>query len=230
MRERVLQHSRGPDPSGAVAALELLAGAAPAGVVAADVAVIVDDLALRRRLRERRRLRPQTLGLRGPRPPRSRPPRPPCRARTGDSTRCCSTGCSSAASSGASSTWKSVSDDLLADEAAELLEHRVPLAAVLDERVLLRHRAEMDALAEVVHRLEVLAPACVDDLEDDEALDLAHQLHVRLRVVAEELLALVVRVERVLDELLDQRLTREVDLLAELLERDVACRRAPASG
>ena len=89
-------------------------------------------------------------------------------------------------------------DDLLADRLAELLEHHVALAAVLDERILLGERAEVDALAEVVHRLEVLAPALVDGLEDDVALDLARELG------AERLLALVVGLERVLDELLDR--------------------------
>ena len=34
---------------------------------------------------------------------------------------------------------------LLADEEPELLEHRVALGAVLDERILLREGAEMDA-------------------------------------------------------------------------------------
>src|SRR3954470_5509312 len=52
--------------------------------------------------------------------------------------------------------------DLLANEPAELLEHGVPLRAVLDERILLRKRPQVDALAEVVHVLEVLPPARVD--------------------------------------------------------------------
>ena len=107
-------------------------------------------------------------------------------------------------------------DDLLADRLAELLEHDVPLAAVLDERVLLRECAQVDALAEVVHRLEVLTPALVDGLEDDVALDLTCELR------AERLLALVVGLERVVDELIDQRLAiGDVDLLAQLLDRDV---------
>ena len=101
-------------------------------------------------------------------------------------------------------------------DASELLEHHVPLAAVLDERVLLRHRPKVDALAEVVHRLEMLAPARVDDLEDHVALDLAHQLG------AERLLALGVRIEGIRDELLGERVaTRHVDLLAELVDGDV---------
>ena len=79
----------------------------------------------------------------------------------------------------------------------------VALAPVLDERVLLGHGTKVDALAQVVHRLEVLAPARVDDLEDHEALDLAHQLRRRT-----PLLALVVGVDRVLGEFLDQRLAR----------------------
>ncbi len=64
-------------------------------------------------------------------------------------------------------------DDLLADRAAELLEHRVAFLRVLDERVLLGHRPQVHALAQVVHALEVLAPARVDDLEDHVALELA---------------------------------------------------------
>ena len=79
----------------------------------------------------------------------------------------------------------------------------VALAAVLDERILLGHRPEVHALAEVVHRLEVLAPARVDDLEDHEPLDLAHQLG------AEAGLAVVVGVERVLAELLRSSDSRE---------------------
>ena len=67
-------------------------------------------------------------------------------------------------------------DHLGADRAVQLQEHLVPLVAVLDERVLLRHAAQVDALAHVVHVLEVLAPALVDDLEHDVALEVAHQL------------------------------------------------------
>ena len=57
----------------------------------------------------------------------------------------------------------------------------------------------MDALAEIVHRIEVLAPPLVDDLEDDESLELAHEL------LAELLLLLFVLERRVLLELVDQR-------------------------
>ncbi len=78
--------------------------------------------------------------------------------------------------------------------------------AVLDERVLLRHAAQVDALAHVVHVLEVLAPADVDGLENDEALEIAHQAFLD-RV--ELLLALAVRVVRVLEELLHDRLAVE---------------------
>ena len=91
-------------------------------------------------------------------------------------------------------------DDLLPNRLPELLEEGVPLAAILDERVLLRERAEMNALAEVVHRLQVLAPALVDDLEDHVALDVAGELGGEL------LLPVGVRLERVLDELFGERL------------------------
>ena len=97
--------------------------------------------------------------------------------------------------------------DLLADRVPELLEHRVALGAVLDERVLLRHRAQVDALAQVVHVLEVLAPARVDDLQDHVALELAH---AGLAVLGGAELLLLRRVDLagVVGELLDQRLAR----------------------
>src|SRR6266511_1439356 len=111
-------------------------------------------------------------------------------------------------------------DDLFADHGAELLEHPVALAAVLDEWILLRERAQMHALAEVVHVLEVLAPARVDDLERHEALELAHQVGPELL-----LLLLVLDLSRVL-QLLEDRIARaEIDaLLAELAERHVGAR------
>src|SRR3990172_3608957 len=73
----------------------------------------------------------------------------------------------------------------------------------------------MDALAQVVHRLEVLAPARVDDLKDDVALDLAHHLG------REPLLALAVGVDGVLGELVDQRLAGKLDLVAQLFDRHI---------
>src|SRR4029079_7748846 len=91
-----------------------------------------------------------------------------------------------------------VAHDLLADDGAELLEHRVPLGAVLDKGVLLRHRAQVDAVTEVFHRVEVLAPAEVDDLEDEEALYLAHELRGEL------LLLVLVDAARVVLELGDE--------------------------
>src|SRR5918995_295066 len=106
-------------------------------------------------------------------------------------------------------------DDLLADLEAELLEHAVPLAAVLDERVLLRERAQVNALTQVVHVLEVLAPAGVDDLERHVALEVAHQLD------AELLLLVAVGVACVLLELLDERVALERDLFFQLLRGDV---------
>ena len=98
--------------------------------------------------------------------------------------------------------------DLAADDASELGEHPLAVGRVLDERILLRHRAQMHALAQRLHVLEVLAPAHVDDLEDDEALELAHQ------VGAELLLLRLVLVARVGLELLDQGVAGD---LAEVL-------------
>src|SRR4051794_6933168 len=106
--------------------------------------------------------------------------------------------------------------DLLANEPAELLEHGVPLRAVLDERILLRKRPQVDALAEVVHVLEVLPPARVDDLEHDVPLDLARDL------VAPQLLLLAVELPGLFAEVLDQRLSGDlVEFLAQLLDGHV---------
>src|SRR4051794_16454284 len=107
------------------------------------------------------------------------------------------------------------------DEARELLpdrldqggEHVEALVLVGDERVLLGEAAEVDALAQVVHVVEVLAPALVDDLEQAEALDLTHQLRTEL------LLALVVGGDRVLLELLLEDLALD-RVLVDVLGRD----------
>src|SRR6188472_4626370 len=180
----------------AVAALVLLAGAAPARVVAPDVAVLVDDR-LRRphggRLRRRRERRREATACGGDR----------VRAlqllvlvgerlRRGDGLELL------LSLLALHLDVEQRQRNLLADHATELLEHHVPFAAVLDERILLRHRAQVDALAQVVHGLEVLPPARVDDLEDHVPLDLAHELR------PERLLPLRVLVDRVADELLDE--------------------------
>ena len=56
----------------------------------------------------------------------------------------------------------------------------------------------MDALSQVVHLVEVLAPAVVDDLQQDRPLELAHDL------VAEVLFAPVVGGERIGEQALAQ--------------------------
>src|SRR4051794_4587646 len=107
------------------------------------------------------------------------------------------------------------------DEARELLpdrldqggEHVEALVLVGDEWILLGEAAQVDALAQVVHVVEVLAPALVDDLQEAEALDLAHELR------AELLLALVVRVDRVLPELILEGLTLD-RVRVDVLRRD----------
>ena len=93
-----------------------------------------------------------------------------------------------------------IADDLLLDRRGQLLEHRVALRAVLGERVLLGHGTEVDAVAEVLHRLEVLAPAHVHDLEDEVTLDVAQELGAVLLDLGR------VGVLSVLLELLDQLL------------------------
>ncbi len=72
------------------------------------------------------------------------------------------------------------SRELLPDRGHELLEHDEALVLVRDERIDLREASKVDALAEVVHLVEVLAPAVVDDLEEDLALEPAHELGAEL--------------------------------------------------
>src|SRR5437773_9585655 len=152
--------------SGAVAALVFLAAAAPARVVAADVAVLVRDRLRRGQSRRRR-----------------------AGAGHGRRTRCRGSGDRLGPGSGLVLVeevavavlrlllqrlrldphlgMEEREHDLLADRLAQLLEHLVALGPVLDERVLLREGAQMDALAPVVHRLEVLAPALADDRSEE---------------------------------------------------------------
>src|SRR6266540_3470675 len=210
-----------PAPLGAVALLVLLAAPAPAGIVAADVVPVgLDDLLGRRRAPAgHARGRDRAAA-------RSRARRRDClsprerlvlvlevavgtvrRPRLGE--RLLGLG-------GLELRVEQREHDLPADLRAELLEHDVALVAILHERVLLRHRAQVDALAEVVHRVEVLAPPLVDDLEDHEALELAHQLG------AELLLLRLVLVPRILLELLGERLARDVpEVLFELGDGDL---------
>ena len=50
-------------------------------------------------------------------------------------------------------------------------EQREGLVLVRDDRLDLGEAAQVDALAQVVHVVEVLAPALVDELQQQEALD-----------------------------------------------------------
>ena len=81
---------------------------------------------------------------------------------------------------------------------AELLEHGVALRPVLDQRILLSEGTQVDALAEVVHVLEALAPAGVDDLQDDEALDVARNVRGPT-----ELLLFAIELERLVAEIVE---------------------------
>src|SRR3954471_19587283 len=203
-----------------MALLELLAGTAPARVVAADLLALVQhalldlhrlvDLvdrvrrragdalghATRRRRRERARLRLAAaaalvaVGRRGRRAGAAgdAPARAGLRAAL------------------APAVLPLDLDLDVEDEARELLPYRVDqpaehLEAVVlvgDDRLDLREPAQVDALAQVVHVVQVLAPALVDDLEQDVALERAHEL------LAQLLLALVVGLDDVVLELLDQ--------------------------
>ena len=85
-------------------------------------------------------------------------------------------GCGGAAAAPSSATTcevEDVADEVVLDLAHHRLEHVEALALPLGERVLLAHRPEVDALAQVVHLVEVLAPVLVDHREHHATLDLA---------------------------------------------------------
>ena len=88
----------------------------------------------------------------------------------------------------------------------EVAEQRERLVLVGNQRVDLREAAQVDALAQVVHVEQVLAPAFVDDLQQQETLERFHQL------LAEGLFARVVALERLLDDAIGQRVA--IDRLA----------------
>ncbi len=72
------------------------------------------------------------------------------------------------------------SDDLLLHLHHHLAKHRVSLGAVLHDRILLGETAQVNAVAQIVHVVEVLAPTRIDRLEEVEAFRTAHQIGVDL--------------------------------------------------
>ncbi len=92
-----------------------------------------------------------------------------------------------------------VADGLLLDAVHHRGEHVEALTLVLDQRVLLRHRAQADALLEVVHLVEVLTPLAVEDRQHDPALQLPHDLGAELGLTG-----LVLLVDVLLDGLGDE--------------------------
>src|SRR4051794_22940142 len=78
------------------------------------------------------------------------------------------------------------------------------LVLVGDDRLDLGEPAEVDALAQVVHVVEVLAPAVVDDLQQQVALEHPHEL------LAEVLLAARVQRDRLLGEVVDELVAVEL--------------------
>ena len=67
-------------------------------------------------------------------------------------------------------------DGVLPDQVDHGVEHLAALHAELDDRVALGVGAQVDALFEVVHGVDVVHPLGVDILEQDHALELPHQL------------------------------------------------------
>ena len=74
----------------------------------------------------------------------------------------------------------------IGDAGHHLREHVEAFALPLDRRIYLAVGPQVDALAEVVHLVEMLAPVLIDEAQHDLTLDVAAQLG------ADELLALFV--------------------------------------
>ena len=73
-----------------------------------------------------------------------------------------------------------VADGLFLDPFHHGAEHVVALALILDQRVALAVSAQADALAQVVHLVQVLAPLPVEHREHHPALDFPHDLRTEL--------------------------------------------------
>src|SRR5215207_6098577 len=208
-----VRSSMAPDPTGlgAVALLVLLARAAPARVVATELLVLVDAPLLDHGAAGRRLL--ARLPVRG-------------RLVLGGAARVLHRRRAAAAAPLVGQRAVAVRArhldldvvdhprEVRPDAVHQVLEEREALVLVSDERVDLGEPAQVDPLAQVVHVVEVLAPALVDDLQQQEALQRPHQL------LAEIGLALLVELERVLDQQLHQPLAVEA-LAVELLDAEV---------
>src|SRR5215211_5538208 len=189
-------------PLGAVALLELLARPAPARVVAADLLVLVHPALLDDRHRlllviglcvadsRARGRRGEGAGLRGARAAR-------VRDLTGAAGAVGRVVLPRAVAAGALHLDLDVEDHarkVRPDGVHQVAEQLERLVLVGDQRIDLGEPAQVDALAQVVHVVQVLAPALVDDLQQQVALERAHQL------VAELGLAPVVQRDRLARE------------------------------
>src|SRR5450755_3967939 len=106
-------------------------------------------------------------------------------------------------------------DRLFLDAVHHGVEHVKALTLVLHQRVPLRHGAQADALAQVIHLVQVLAPLTVQDGQHDLALEYAHDVGRQL------LLAALVRVAGVLGDHLGDQVRRQARLVAGLLDHVV---------
>src|SRR4051812_3216112 len=139
----------------AVALLELLARAAPARVVAPELLLLGDHALLRDRRDRAAAVAADVAGHRGRGSRFAAEPRRGDRVGAGERLVLVRERARGAVAgseleirgvAGVELRVEEQADDLLVDREAELLEHRVALAAVLDQRVLLRHGAEVHAL------------------------------------------------------------------------------------
>ena len=105
-------------------------------------------------------------------------------------------------------------DRVVLDAGNHLLEHVVSFHLVLNQRISLAVSLETDALAKLLHVVDVVHPLRVDCAEQHDALHLARVLGSR-----ELLLLLLVECKRLLLQFVEQFLLRHTDLVLGIHDR-----------
>src|SRR5438067_9074097 len=226
----IARRARARGRLGAVALLELLAAPAPAGLVAPHLVFLVDHPLLDDRQGLDRftfvveRLGPHA-GCRGGRPQRPGAGRA-LTARVGHAPGAGRVAGGGEGGDGGAAAVLVLDVDLDVedhprvvgpDAVHEVAEQREGFVLVRHERVDLGEASQVYALAQVVHVEEMLAPALVDDLQQQEALERAHEL------LAERLFASPIELERRLDDAFSEHVVIEraaVEILVAEVDRE----------
>src|SRR5579883_1674627 len=87
-------------------------------------------------------------------------------------------------------------NDIVLDGRLQLLEHAVRLVLEFDQGVALANRAEVDAGAHDIQRIDVIHPQAVDHLERDGALQVANGVGWEIRMLPPQLRMLLINLSR----------------------------------